>query len=71
MVLIEPEFHVLQAYGPKQDECIQQATSMAKCTGSTGATHSIARNGEVHSMARVERPREKTFHSDVTIEEKG
>lgn len=66
-----PDFHVLQAYGPKQDECIDQAITMAKCTGSTGATHSIQRDGVVHSSARVERAREKTSHIETTYEQEG
>lgn len=66
-----PEFHVLQAYGPKSEECIHQATTMAMVTGSTGATHSIQRDGVVHSSARVERAREKTFHVETTYEQEG
>lgn len=64
------EFHVMQAYGPKQLECIQDAVTIAKCTGSVGATHSISKDGEVHSSARVERVREPLTLIETITEER-
>lgn len=65
------EFRVLQAYGPKMRDCIEQAIIVAKCTGSTGATFQYEQGGEIHSLARVERVLEKPSHSILTVQEKG
>lgn len=63
-------FHVLQAYGPKMQDCIFQAIIAAKYTGSTGATYQyIGEDGEIHSYAMVERTLEKQSHMTLTVQE--
>lgn len=62
-------FHVLQAYGPKMQDCIFQAIFAAKYTGSTGATFQYEKDGEIHSYAMVERTLEKQSHMTLTVQE--
>jgi len=48
-------FTVVESYGPRAQECIDHAITMARVTGSVGATHSIGGDGQEESKAVVDR----------------
>lgn len=61
------EFHVLQAYGPRQEECIEDAITTAKVTGSRGATVSIGGDVTEESLAKVERVMPPPTFTEVQV----
>lgn len=62
------EYKVMQAYGPRFQECIEAAISSAKFTGSTGATYTIKGANTEESSATVERPRSKARYVNIVQE---
>lgn len=62
------DFHVIQAYGPDQEKCIEDAIILARVTGSVGATCTRSGEGIEESYAKVERLREPISHSHAKVE---